>query len=233
MAAPAHRGRQSFEKPRYIRDRSLHAGAGQSDRKLGGRGAMHRVFEFIARALALLGGFVLIGLILITVASISGRALSTLAYNQFVQSNLGFLSDMLIASGIGPLNGDFEMVEMGIAFAIFCFLPWCQFSNGHASVDLFTSALPDRGNRFLVFLWEILLAVVIIVIAWRLGVGMSDKMQNGETTFLLQWPVWYGFAASFGASIAASLVAIYVAIIRGAELWTGRDLLIVSTGAAE
>lgn len=186
---------------------------------------MHKLIHLLARGLALIGGIALVLLIAITVISIVGRTGATLAYSEFVQSSLTVLSDALVASGIGPINGDFEMVEMGIAFAIFCFLPWCQLTSGHATVDLFTSALPERVNRFLIFFWEVVLALAIILIAWRLGVGMSDKMRYGETTFLLQVPVWYGFAASFAASIAAALVAIYVAAIRGIEFWTGKDLL--------
>ncbi|MEO1494851.1 MAG: TRAP transporter small permease [Pseudomonadota bacterium] len=192
---------------------------------------MHKLIHMLARGLALIGGIVLVALIAITAISILGRAGATVAYNEFVESNLGFLAEALIASGIGPVNGDFELVEIGIAFAIFCFLPWCQLTGGHATVDLFTSALPARVNRFLIFFWEVVLSLAIILIAWRLGVGMSDKMRYGETTFLLQLPVWYGFAASFAASIAASLIAVYVAAMRGAEFWTGRDLLADSRGA--
>lgn len=186
---------------------------------------MHSFIHTLARGLALVGGLVLIVLILITTVSIVGRLGATLAYTEFVSGNLSFVSEALIASGVGPVNGDFEMVEMGIAFAIFSFLPWCQLTGGHASVDLFTSALPSRWNRFLVFFWEAVLSIVIVVIAWRLGVGMSDKMRYGETTFLLQMPVWYGFAASFAASLAAGLIAVYVAIVRLAEFWTDSDLL--------
>jgi len=186
---------------------------------------MHTLIFGLARGLALIGGLVLVALIAITSVSIIGRMGATVAYDAFVSGNLGFLADALIASGIGPVNGDFELVEMGIAFAIFCFLPWCQLTGGHASVDLFTSALPNRANRFLIFFWETVLALVIVVIAWRLGIGMSDKLRNGETTFLLQLPVWYGFAASFAVSIAAAVVAIYVAVIRFLELRAGHDLL--------
>jgi TRAP-type C4-dicarboxylate transport system permease small subunit len=209
--------------------------AEQTDGRYEGRGearaAMHTLIHMLARGLALIGGFTLVMLIAITVISILGRTGATLAYNGFVERNLGVLAEALIASGIGPVNGDFEMVEIGIAFAIFCFLPWCQLTSGHATVDLFTAALPGRANRFLIFFWEVVLALVIILIAWRLGVGMSDKMRYGETTFLLQLPVWYGFAASFAASIAAAVVAIYVAGVRGAEFWTGKDLLAELRGA--
>ena len=40
---------------------------------------------------------------------------------------------------LGPVPGDFELVEVGTGFAVFAFLPWCQLKRGHATVDLFTS----------------------------------------------------------------------------------------------
>jgi len=92
-----------------------------------------------------------------------------------------------------------------------------MINRGHATVDIFTSFLPDKPNRFLVFIWEVLFAIVLIVISWRLYVGTTDKMRYGETTFLLQFPVWWGFAACFAASILAAIVAVYSAWMRGRE----------------
>jgi hypothetical protein len=44
---------------------------------------------------------------------------------------------------------------------------------------------------------------VLILISWRLYEGLLSKMSNGETTFLLQFPIWWAYAASFAASVAA------------------------------
>lgn len=66
---------------------------------------------------AIVGGLVLCAITLMSVASITGRA--------------------LIGVGLGPVPGDFEMVEVGTALAVFFFLPWCYLKGGHATVDLF------------------------------------------------------------------------------------------------
>ena len=50
--------------------------------------------------------------------------------------------------GIGPINGDYELVEAGIAFSIFAFLPLTQITAGHATVDIFTNSLPPKIQRF-------------------------------------------------------------------------------------
>ncbi|MEO0909282.1 MAG: TRAP transporter small permease [Pseudomonadota bacterium] len=166
----------------------------------------------LARLMALIGGTVLSLLILITCVSILGRLLNTFGHSDFIKSNLTFLSDFL--TQFGPIVGDFELVEAGVAFAIMAFLPLCQLTRSHASVELFTSALPERFNRYLSLLWEAIFAFVLVIIAWRLYVGTTDKMRYGETTFMLQFPVWWGYAACCAAAVIACLVAIYAVWLR-------------------
>lgn len=191
---------------------------------------MHLLIHSLSRIMALLGGTVLILLMLITSFSVIGRSINTIGHNAFVEANFGFMASFL--TRFGPINGDFELVEAGVAFAILAFFPWCMINRGHATVDIFTSFLPDRANRFLIFLWEVVFAVVLIVISWRLFVGTSDKMRYGETTFLLQFPVWWGFAACFAASVVAAIIAIYSAYMRGAELFAPLEK-ILPTGGGE
>lgn len=171
--------------------------------------AMHAFMTTIARLMAYVGGFVLTGLILITGLSVLGRELSALGHSAFLESH-GFLSAIAgILKSFGPINGDFEIVEAGVAFAIMACIPWCQLQRGHAKVELFTAFLPDKANRFLALLWEALFAFVLIIIAWRLYVGMTDKMRFGETSFMLQFPIWWGYAACTFAAVTACIVALY------------------------
>ncbi|MEM9551344.1 MAG: TRAP transporter small permease, partial [Pseudomonadota bacterium] len=137
-------------------------------------------------------------------------------------------SDWMIALGVGPVNGDFELVEAGVAFAIFAFLPLCQITAGHASVDIFTNALPDGANRFLRAITDAVFAAVLILIAWRLYEGMMSKLSYGETTFLLQFPIWWAYAASLFGAVVAAVVGVYVAGARVYEMVTGQTII---TGA--
>mgnify|MGYP003902216563 FL=1 len=113
----------------------------------------------------------------------------------------------------------------GVAFAIFSFLPVCQFYGAHASVDVFTSALPDRFSRWLIAFWEVVLTSVIILIIWRLYGGLERYLGNGETTLFLQFPVWWAYAASFSAGVVACIVAVYCAFARIGEAVTGTMIL--------
>lgn len=175
---------------------------------------MHHIVERLARLMALIGGIVLIALVLLTVISVTGRGLNTLGHSDLLEGFSPGAAAWLIGLGVGPVNGDFELVEAGIAFAIFAFLPICQLHSAHATVDVFTNRLPGPVNRFLAAFWEIVLALVIIVIAWRLYIGFSEKLANGQTTFLLQFPVWWAYAASFAAALVAALASVYAAYAR-------------------
>jgi len=195
--------------------------------------AMTRYVERIARAMAVLGGLVLTALVLLTCVSVLGRGGNTLGHSALLNAVAPGLAEALIATGIGPVNGDFELVEAGIAFAIFAFLPICQLTGGHATVDVFTAALPARANRLIAAAWELVLAATIVLISWRLFEGTAGKLANGETTLLLQFPVWWAYGASFAASLVAAAVALYCAGARLAEVALGRSLPAPGAGAEE
>lgn len=130
----------------------------------------------VSRFMAWLGALVLSAIALMSVTSIAGRALS------------GF--------GLGPVPGDFELVEAGTALAVFCFLPWCHLKRGHAVVDLFWSAYPPPMQRALEILCDALMLAVWLLLVWRMGIATADYRANGEVSFILQMPVWWGYAAS-------------------------------------
>jgi TRAP-type C4-dicarboxylate transport system permease small subunit len=159
--------------------------------------------EWLARALAILGGLVLVAITLLTVVSITGRA--------------------FVRQGLGPIPGDFELVEAMTAFAVFSFLPWCQLRRAHATVDVFTSFLPDRVNRVIDLLTETLMTLVMILLAWRLWYGMMDKIRYQETTFILQFPVWWGFAAAMCAIVVGVVVSVYMTVVRAHEVFAGEN----------
>ena len=192
---------------------------------------MLRLIETLARSMALIGGLVLLALVILTCLSVLGRGLNTLGHAGWLTALAPGLGNALIATGVGPVNGDFELVEAGIAFAIFAFLPICQLHGGHATVDVFTGTLGVGANRIIMAFWEVVLAAAILLLTWRLFDGLAGKYGNGETTFLLQFPVWWAYGASFVASVIASLVALYCAFARIAEAATGESYLPRRLGA--
>ena len=80
----------------------------------------------LCRWFAVIGGLVLLGMMIMTVVSVTRRTLFG-----------------------APIPGDFEMVELGSAIAVFCFLPWCQITGGNVLVDFFTMKSGPRTNHLL------------------------------------------------------------------------------------
>ncbi|OXT01528.1 TRAP transporter small permease protein [Notoacmeibacter marinus] len=165
---------------------------------------MSRWIERLAKTSAMVGGIVLVLLTIMTCISIIGRA--------------------GLSVGLKPVKGDFELIEAGVALAIFAFLPWCQLRRAHAMVDLFTARLPAQINRWIDLVSEIVMTVALIVITWRLYHGLTDKLRYGETTFILQFPVWWGYAAAFVPAVIACIVSIYMVFVRIGELSDKRPI---------
>lgn len=147
---------------------------------------MSKTIYRLSQWLAWFGALVLVALAIMTVISIGGRALSF--------------------AGLAPVPGDFELVEAGTALAVFCFLPWCHLKNGHAVVDMLWKAYPPAMRRVLEVLSDALMLVVWALLVWRMGIAMLDYRDNGEVSFILQMPVWWGYAASFGPSVVGCVV---------------------------
>ncbi|MEM9971482.1 MAG: TRAP transporter small permease [Pseudomonadota bacterium] len=166
--------------------------------------ALHKTAETIAITLALAGGAILVGLTILTCMSIVGRALLPLGI------------------GPGPVRGIFDMTEIGIAAAVFAFLPWAQFNDAHARVDLFKPAYPEALNRMLELLFNLAMTVVAAIGTWRLYLGMQDKLAFGETTFIAQIPLWQGYAAGLVGAVGFVLVSAFC-VIRSARRLAGHE----------
>ncbi len=146
---------------------------------------MNNIIYGLSRAIAWFGAVVLTGIALMSVASIIGRALS------------GF--------GLGPVPGDFELVEAGTALAVFCFLPWTHLKRGHAVVDMLWGSYPPAMRRVLDIVADGLMLAVWLLLVWRMSVAMGEYRHNGEVSFILQMPVWWGYAASMLPALAGLL----------------------------
>ncbi len=162
---------------------------------------IERLVGTLARMTALTGGLVLTALIVITVISVTGRS--------------------LVFVGLGPIPGDFELLEAGTAFAVFAFLPWCHYRRGHAVVEILTMHFSDTANRFIEIIANGLMLGFALLICWRHWLGTIDKQNYGETTFILQFPLWWAYAASLFGAVVFVIVAAWC-------LW--RSLIEFKTG---
>ncbi len=154
-----------------------------------------RLVHGLARVAAIAGGCALCLVTLVTVVSVIGRA--------------------AIPLGLGPIPGDFEIVQAGVLFAVFCFLPWCHLERGHALVAIVTDLSPVRLSAILEFIWDVAMLVAASFIAWRLWAGLVDKIGNRESTFILRVPLWMLYSAGLVGALIFVVVAAYCAIRSG------------------
>jgi TRAP-type C4-dicarboxylate transport system permease small subunit len=145
----------------------------------------------IARVLAILGGILLVGLAALVTTSVAMRW-----------------------SGGPGVNGDFEMVQMGLALAVFSFLPLCQARRGNVMVDTFTMRLPGWAQAGLDVLWDLVYAGFAGFIAWRLSIGAYEAYSSHTTSMVLGIPIHYAIGACSGMAAFLALVCVLTAIRR-------------------
>lgn len=148
-------------------------------------GTAGRALHGLCLALAYTGGLILLVLILITLYSIVGRAIV----------GAPWLREVALLSWWRPFSGDFELVSVGTAAAIFAFLPYCQLMRGNVVVDFFTANAGRRTRALMAAFGDLLFLIVSAVLTWRMAVGAYDlaSARRLRTSMILELPVWWGY----------------------------------------
>jgi TRAP-type C4-dicarboxylate transport system permease small subunit len=129
------------------------------------------MLEKLAKLCAIVAGVLLTVITLMTCASLIGR------------------------NTIGTtLVGDFELTGVVAGAAIALFLPWCQLRRGNIIVDFFTAKASDRTNALLDRFGALLLALVMLLLAWRTSVGGLSAFSSQSGTMMLGFPEWIVYA---------------------------------------
>ncbi|MGB1414202.1 MAG: TRAP transporter small permease [Paracoccaceae bacterium] len=182
---------------------------------------VERFANQLSKGLVFFGGAVLTALAFMTVLSTIGRA--------FVGLQIG----------LGPIPGDFELVEAGTAVSVFCFMSWCQLNQGHVTVDIFTNQFGQRATALLILIGNSLIFIVAFVIAWRLWMGFGEQVTwfsqpirdligfgykpfTNNTTYILGMPFWYSYLLSFIGAFCFALISAFT-VWRSLNDLLGRD----------
>ena len=147
------------------------------------------MLERAARGLALAGGLLLVGVLLMTVASVAARYL----FN-------------------APIPGDYEITELACGVAVFAFLPYCQLNRANIVVEFFTARLRGRSKRLLDIVHAFAFTAVAALMAWRLAVGGLGKLSDGQTTLYLGIPLYWGYLLAFVGAALLCLVCVQVLV---------------------
>ncbi|MGE0254571.1 MAG: TRAP transporter small permease [Alphaproteobacteria bacterium] len=149
-----------------------------------------RALHATSRAFALGGGLVLVAMALLTTASVLGRA-----------------------TFLGPVNGDFELIEIGLSVAVLAVLPWTQMTRGNVVVDVFLALAPARVRFAFDAIGALLYALIAALIGWRLSLGGIDLFNYNEQTVILGIPRWWTFPLAIACWALLVLVCLH-------GLWT-------------
>ena len=155
-----------------------------------------RALHFISYLFAILGGFIMMALVVMTVVSVLGRWLFS-----------------------APIFGDFELVELGTAISVFLFLPYCHMNRGNVIVDLFLSWAPKRVQAFFDVLGSVALSLIAGLLAWRMSMGGFDMLEYNETSYILALPVWAAFPFAVSSLGLLAMCAAYTAVIDGLKVF--------------
>lgn len=156
-----------------------------------GAAAPHGLLERLMALSAFVGGALAIGLATLVVVSVLGRWLLYL-----------------------PVRGDFELVRIATALAVFAYLPYTQARRANIMVDTFTQRLPRRVNDAIDGFWDLVFAGAMAVCAYGLYLGAFDARENYETTSELQLQMWPFILVCAGLCALLAATALSTAILK-------------------
>ncbi len=141
--------------------------------------------ERLLRFGALVGGFVLLGLVLLVSASVFARYV----LNQ-------------------PLLGDKELVEMGMALVVMMAMPLTTFMNGHIRVDILDERIGDLGRYVGDLFARVVSCIVLVLLVQKTWDKTLDAHRYGDVTNMIEIPVWIAYGAiTFGMGLYAIVLA--------------------------
>ena len=143
-------------------------------------------FDRTLRWLAIAGAAILLGSIVVTIMSVTGRYSLAL-----------------------PVPGDYELVEILCGVAVFLFFPYTHARQGNITAEFFTAALPERYKVALDAFHDLVFAVVAAILTWRVGHGLVDKFASGETSIMIRIPLWWGYGFAVLSMALLTLVCLW------------------------
>ncbi len=119
------------------------------------------------------------------------------------------VADVVLRSFFGiPVRGQFELVELALAYSLFLALPAVFLRDAHLVVDAADHFVSAHGRRGLDFLGAAASLAALGIMLWQMTPQALYMMRFGDMTFDLQIPkIWYAAPALAGIFLSA-LVAL-------------------------
>lgn len=153
------------------------------------RGRYGRMLFAVATWFAYAGGLIFICLVIMSVASIVGRKLFS-----------------------APVPGDVEVLQMAAAFASATFFAYCHLTHGDVKVDFFTAHMTTQRRMLLDSAGSLLVGLLGLLLAWRTGAGALSLKEAGESSAILEIPVWLAQALMVPSFLLLALAGFYMCV---------------------
>ena len=148
--------------------------------------AVERLLHLLCDISAAIGGMILVAMAVMTVVSVVGRA---------------FFSH--------PILGDVELVQLGCAVVVASFLPYTQFRRANIIVDFFTTGASARTQHLMDTLGTLLYTLVLALVSWRVAVGGIDIKAAGESSMLMDLPLWIPYLLMVPGLALSALIGLH------------------------
>ena len=116
--------------------------------------------------LAYVGGYVLFGMMILTVCDVTGRYVFNL-----------------------PITGAYEISEAMMVTVVFFFIGYAQAAKAHVAVDLVVNVLPGKLKTVMEIITQLLSFLMMLLIAGMSVVRWHELLEIGEHTPILGIPV--------------------------------------------
>jgi TRAP-type mannitol/chloroaromatic compound transport system permease small subunit len=150
-------------------------------------GPAGRALLVVSKYVAIAGGLVFVGLVVMSIVSITGRKLFS-----------------------WTVPGDVEMLQMCAAFAASAFFAYCHLVGGDVKVDFFTHNLAPGKIAAMDAFGSLLVGVFGALIAWRTAASALAIKEVGETSAILSFPVWIAQALMVPGFVLLAVAGFYL-----------------------
>jgi TRAP-type C4-dicarboxylate transport system permease small subunit len=142
------------------------------------------LFGRLLRLLSLLGGWVIVLLMIYTVADVILRYI----FNR-------------------PFSGSIEITEFAMAAIVFLGIAYCGWVGGHVAVDILERPLENPRLRFVPIVLGFIGAVLFAAIAWLTldeALATTNRISN-----MMRWPHYpFQFIVAFGSAMYALVLLV-------------------------
>ncbi len=133
------------------------------------------------------------------------------------------LALMTVVSIIGrslagvSIEGDYELVEMGLAISVFMFLPECHQQRGHIIVDFFTLHASKKTLLLLEIVGDLSFTILAGTLVWQISLAGIEAHEYQEQSMILELQVWMAYIPAVLSVILLFLCCAYSCILGSRE----------------